>query len=59
MSLMDGGDVFGDAVNMAARIQSKAQPNQILVSRRVYDEVCGSDEVFCRFHDEVRRKGKV
>ncbi len=56
--LMDEGDVFGDAVNVAARIQSKADKDQILVSKRVYDEACGSDEVLCRFHKKVQVKGK-
>jgi class 3 adenylate cyclase/tetratricopeptide (TPR) repeat protein len=58
-ALMDGGDVFGDAVNVAARIQSKAKEDQILVSKRVYDEVCGSDDVLCRMHEKVQVKGKA
>ncbi|MBU0734989.1 MAG: CHAT domain-containing protein, partial [Proteobacteria bacterium] len=58
-ALMDGGDVFGDAVNVAARIQSKAKEDQILVSKRVYEEVCGSDEVLCRLHEKVQVKGKA
>jgi class 3 adenylate cyclase/CHAT domain-containing protein/tetratricopeptide (TPR) repeat protein len=58
-ALMDGGDVFGDAVNVAARIQSKAGEDQILVSKRVYDEVCGSDDVLCRIHEKVQVKGKT
>ena len=57
-ALMDDGDVFGDAVNVAARIQSKAGEDQILLSKRVYEEVCGSDEVLCRLHGKVRVKGK-
>lgn len=58
-ALMDGGDVFGDAVNVAARIQSKAKEDQILVSKRVYEEVCGSEEVLCRLHEKVQVKGKA
>jgi len=58
-ALMDGNDVFGDAVNVAARIQSKAGKDQILVSQRVYDEVCGSDDVLCRIHEKVQVKGKA
>ena len=58
-ALIDGDDVFGDAVNVAARIQSKAEEGQILLSERVYDEVCGSDEVLCRWHEKVRVKGKT
>ena len=58
-ALMDGGDVFGDAVNVAARIQSKAKEDQILLSRKVYEEVCGSDDVLCRLHEKVQMKGKA
>ncbi|MFO7985905.1 MAG: CHAT domain-containing protein [Desulfatiglandaceae bacterium] len=58
-ALLDGNDVFGDAVNVAARIQSKARKNQILVSQRVYDKVCSSDDVLCRIHEAVQVKGKA
>jgi len=58
-ALLDGADVYGDAVNVAARIQSKAGKDQILVSKTVYDEVCGSDDVLCRIHGEVTLKGKT
>lgn len=33
------GDVLGSAVNVAARLQQHAKPNQILVSRNVYEIV--------------------
>lgn len=33
------GDVLGSAVNLAARLQQLAKPNQILVSRNVYEIV--------------------
>ena len=58
-TLMDGGDVFGDAVNVAARIQSKAKEDQILVSKNVYEAVCGSDKILCRLHQKVQVKGKA
>ena len=58
-ALMDDGDVFGDAVNVAARIQSKAKEDQILVSERVYRDVCGSDDLLCRLDEKVQVKGKA
>src|SRR5262249_49071458 len=32
-------DVFGDVVNVAARVEAQAVPNQILISRAVYEKL--------------------
>ena len=39
MGLVDAQEVFGDAVNVAARVETLAAPDQILVSEAVYREV--------------------
>lgn len=37
----DDGDVFGDGVNVAARLQGKARPGEVLVSRAVKEMIRG------------------
>jgi class 3 adenylate cyclase len=46
---IDGDDISGIAVNVSARVQAKADPSEVLVSRTVKDLVAGS-----RFHFENR-----
>jgi hypothetical protein len=39
------GDVFGDGVNVASRIQALAVPNSVLISGRVYDEIANKRDI--------------
>jgi class 3 adenylate cyclase/CHAT domain-containing protein/tetratricopeptide (TPR) repeat protein len=57
--LVDGDHVAGDVVNVASRIQNQAGPDQVLVDKSVFQEVCGSEDVICRFHAMVPVKGKA
>jgi TolB-like protein len=45
--IVDGGDIFGDGVNVAARLESLAEPGGICVSDRVQEDARGKlDAVF-------------
>ncbi|ANP46646.1 adenylate/guanylate cyclase domain-containing protein [Candidatus Viadribacter manganicus] len=37
--LIDGDDLLGEGVNLAARLQSMAEPGGILISQQVFDQV--------------------
>jgi class 3 adenylate cyclase/CHAT domain-containing protein len=57
--LMDDRNVAGDVVNVASRIQAQAEADEVLVSKAVYEDVRGSDDVLCRFCRTVQVKGKA
>ena len=63
MVLVDEGDglsgaltVFGDVINMASRLQKKADPGEVLLSQATHDEVAAHFE--CIDVGPVRVKGK-
>lgn len=45
--MIDGDDILGDGVNVAARLQGISEPDGIAISRRVYEEI--RDRVDARF----------
>ena len=48
--------VFGDAINMAARLSSHAQPGQIVVSNIVYQGLCPSSQSLLRETEPIEAK---
>ena len=42
--IVEGGDIFGDGVNIAARLEALAEPGSIYVSEIVHDQVAGKIE---------------
>jgi len=54
--IVEDGDIFGDGVNLAARLQELAEPGGICVSRAVRDQV--GERADCRFEDLGERTVK-
>jgi len=58
-AVVEDKDVFGDAVNVAARVEAQADAEQILISDDLYKEVRSDDDILVRFFGEVEAKGKA
>src|SRR3974390_3060457 len=47
--ISEDNDIYGDGVNVAARLEALAEPGDIIVSRNVHDQVC--DKLSFSFED--------
>jgi TolB-like protein/class 3 adenylate cyclase len=45
--ILDGGDIFGDSVNIAARLEAIAEPGGICISNDAYRQVRGKVDIGC------------
>src|SRR5712672_4286421 len=54
--IADGDDIFGDGVNIAARLEALAQPGTVCISQTVYDQVRNKLDLDYRFLGSHRVK---
>lgn len=57
--IREGGDVFGDAVNVAARLVKLAKQRQILMSKTVMDALTAAEKASVRFLGRIPVRGKT
>ena len=56
--IRDDGDVFGDAVNIAARVTAIARGGQIITTRDTVDSLVNEFQSNCRVYDRISLKGR-
>src|SRR5258706_1763666 len=54
-----GNDLFGDVVNVAARIVKRTAPAQILISRAVYEAVSKESDLHCQWLSKYTIDGRT
>ncbi len=54
-----GNDLFGDVVNVAARIVKRTAPAQILISRAVYEAVSNQSDLHCQWLSKYTIDGRT
>ena len=57
-AILEGGDVFGDAVNIAARMAAQAKGGQVITSQSTVDKLSPLMRAASRFVDRAPIKGK-
>ena len=57
-AILEGGDVFGDAVNVAARMAAQAKGGQIITTQSTVDMLAPTLRASTRFVDRAPIKGK-
>ena len=55
--VFEGGDVFGDGVNVAARVEPLAEPGGVAVTGRVYDDIRNKASIQTTSLGEKKLKG--
>src|SRR5215470_16622343 len=45
--IIENDDIYGDGVNIAARLEAIAKPGGICISGKVYDEISGKIDLIC------------
>ena len=58
MGFTKGSDVYGDVVNVAARITKRTGAEQILISRTVHEALAGVTDVVCHWADKCTLDGR-
>lgn len=56
--LVEEKDIYGDVVNVAARVESLCAPDEILISGAVYEDVRKTDDIICRYAQQTKVRGK-
>lgn len=54
--IFENGDIFGDGVNIASRIQAVAKPNHIYISETVHQNVINKKNITTKFVSEEKLK---
>jgi serine/threonine protein kinase/AAA+ ATPase superfamily predicted ATPase len=57
-AVIDQGDVYGDVVNATSRVESRAQPGEILISNNLYEKVRSNSDFIFEFVGKEALRGK-